>query len=76
MTTDYLLGRVDTPSSVGAAEKIHRHLSNLSKSDLELADNFLEMLAIRNKKAYEWRESYIENAESIFSGGNSEACSS
>jgi transcriptional regulator with XRE-family HTH domain len=53
VTTDYLLGRVDTRGSVGTAEKIYRHLSNMSKSDLELADNFLEMLARRNQQRHE-----------------------
>jgi predicted transcriptional regulator len=50
---DYLLGRVDDSKSIGAADQIHRHLSNISTSDLELADNFLKMLAERNKKQQE-----------------------
>ena len=33
VTTDYLLGRVDDPSGLAGAERIHRHLSQLKGSD-------------------------------------------
>jgi transcriptional regulator with XRE-family HTH domain len=48
VTTDFLLGRVDQMLSVGAAEKIHRHLANLSSSDLNFADQMIELLARKN----------------------------
>jgi transcriptional regulator with XRE-family HTH domain len=47
VSTDYLLGRVDQMDSIGPAERIHRHLENLSARDVELADEFLEMLKRR-----------------------------
>ena len=47
VSTDYLLGRVDQMDSIGAAERIHRHLENLSARDVEFADQFLEMLKRR-----------------------------
>jgi transcriptional regulator with XRE-family HTH domain len=50
VTTDYLLGRVDSLESVGAAETIHRHLSNFSAEDLKLTEDFVEMLARRQTK--------------------------
>jgi transcriptional regulator with XRE-family HTH domain len=48
VTTDYLLGRVQEMHSVGAAEKIHRHLANMSSSDLNFADKMIELLAQKN----------------------------
>ena len=47
VSTDYLIGRVDQMDSIGPAERIHRHLENLSARDVELADEFLEMLKRR-----------------------------
>ena len=47
VSTDYLIGRVDQMDSIGPAERIHRHLENLSSRDVELADEFLEMLKRR-----------------------------
>jgi transcriptional regulator with XRE-family HTH domain len=44
VSTDYLIGRVDQMDSIGPAERIHRHLENLSARDVELADEFLELL--------------------------------
>jgi transcriptional regulator with XRE-family HTH domain len=48
VTTDFLLGRVIEMNTVGAAEKIHRHLANLSSSDLNFADKMIELLAQKN----------------------------
>jgi transcriptional regulator with XRE-family HTH domain len=50
VTTDYLIGRVDQPNAIGAAERIHRHLKNVSARDVPLAEEFLKMLAERNKR--------------------------
>lgn len=47
VSTDYLLGRVEHMDSIGAAERMHRHLENLSARDIELANEFLEMLQRR-----------------------------
>lgn len=49
VSTDYLLGRVERMDSIGAAERIHRHLENLSERDIELANEFLEMLKRRGE---------------------------
>lgn len=47
VSTDYLLGRVDQMDSIGAAERIHRNLENLSSRDVAFADDFLEFLKRR-----------------------------
>jgi transcriptional regulator with XRE-family HTH domain len=47
VTTDYLLGRVDTPGLGAAADPLYRHVENLSDGDRELVKGFIEMLASR-----------------------------
>ena len=47
VTTDYLLGRVDDPAGLAGAERIHRHLSQLTGSDRKTAEDMIEMLAKR-----------------------------
>ncbi len=49
VSTDYLLGRVEHMDSIGPAERIHRHLENLSERDIDLANEFLEMLTRRGE---------------------------
>jgi transcriptional regulator with XRE-family HTH domain len=49
VTTDYLLGRVDDPTGLGSADRIHRHLGQLKGSDRDVAEEFIEMLAKRAK---------------------------
>jgi transcriptional regulator with XRE-family HTH domain len=49
VTTDYLLGRVDDPTGLGGADRIHRHLGQLKGSDRDVAEEFIEMLAKRAK---------------------------
>lgn len=45
VTTDYLLGRSDTPeTSAKTAGRLHRDLNKLSSADLELAQEFVELL--------------------------------
>jgi transcriptional regulator with XRE-family HTH domain len=48
VTTDYLLGRVDTPEGSAAAGKLHRDMHKLSANDLQLTEEFVEMLIRRN----------------------------
>ena len=47
VTTDYLLGRVDDPAGLAGAERIHRHLGQLTGSDRKTAEDMIEMLAKR-----------------------------
>ena len=49
VTTDYLLGRVEEMQDVGGAERVHRHLDQLSSADREMAEEFLQLLARRAK---------------------------
>ena len=49
VTTDYLIGRVDDPTGLGDADRIHRHLGQLKGADRDVAEEFIEMLAKRAK---------------------------
>ena len=49
VSTDFLLGRVDEMTRVEGAQRLHRHLGKLSEQDLKLADDFIAMLADRDK---------------------------
>ncbi len=53
VTTDFLLGRVDDPHALGAADTLHRHIDQLSADDKELAEDMLETLAKRAKSRRE-----------------------
>lgn len=53
VTTDYLLGRVEDMQDVGGAERVHRHLDQLSSADREMAEEFLGLLAKRKAKQEE-----------------------
>lgn len=45
VTTDYLLGRSDTPVTSAATEgRLHRDLHKLTSQDLELAKDFVDLL--------------------------------
>lgn len=45
VTTDYLLGRSDTPdASAETVGRLHRDLHKLSSQDLELAKDFVDLL--------------------------------
>src|SRR5258705_13093017 len=51
VTTDYLLGRADTPNADGTVGRLHRDIHNLSHDDMKLAEDFVGMLLKRaNKK--------------------------
>ena len=49
VTTDYLLGRVDSPEMSESGDPLFRDFSKLAGNDLELARDFVKMLAKRNK---------------------------
>lgn len=49
VTTDYLLGRVDSPDVSLQADPLYRHMSNLQATDRELAEDFIMMLSNKRK---------------------------
>lgn len=49
VTTDYLLGRVDDPTALSGADRLHRHLGRLRGEDRNVAEEIIEMLANRAK---------------------------
>lgn len=49
VTTDYLLGRVESPELSGDGDPLFRDVSKLTGNDREIAKDFLKMLAERNK---------------------------
>lgn len=51
VTTDYLLGRVDTVEALAGPDKLHRDYSLLSSDDREVADQMLALLAAKAKKS-------------------------
>ena len=50
VSTDYLLGRVDTPHVAAPADSLNRYGNQLSARDLSLAEDFLRLLAEREFK--------------------------
>lgn len=56
VTTDYLLGRVNDPQALGAADELHRHINQLSAEDKEFAEDMLATLAARSKARRESKE--------------------
>ena len=49
VTTDYLLGRVNNPEMSASGDPLFRDFSRLAGRDLELAKEFVKILAKRNK---------------------------
>jgi transcriptional regulator with XRE-family HTH domain len=49
VTTDYLLGRSDTPDASATAGRLHRDMHNLSAEDLKLTEEFVDLLLKRGK---------------------------
>jgi transcriptional regulator with XRE-family HTH domain len=49
VTTDYLLGRSDTPDTSAAPGKLHRDLHKLTDDDLKLTEEFVGMLIKRGQ---------------------------
>ena len=56
VTTDFLLGRVDDPSGLAGAERIHRHLGQLKGSDRKTAEDMIELLAKRAQERGQQQE--------------------
>jgi len=50
ITTDYLLGRVDSPELAQEGDPLYRDVAKLKGHDREIAKDFLEMLAKRNAR--------------------------
>jgi transcriptional regulator with XRE-family HTH domain len=50
VTTDYLLGRVDTPGLAEAGDPLYRDIGKLTGRDREIAKDFLEMLAKKTEE--------------------------
>src|SRR3984893_7365410 len=50
VTTDYLLGRVDSPGLAEAGAPLYRDVGKLTGRDREIAKDFLKMLARRNQQ--------------------------
>src|SRR5262245_20576265 len=53
VTTDYLLGRVEDTQDLASADRLHRHLDQLSTGDREMAEEFLKVLARKAKRRAE-----------------------
>lgn len=50
VTTDYLLGRSDSPEASGAVSKLHRDQHKLTDDDLQLTQQFVSMLIKRREE--------------------------
>jgi hypothetical protein len=50
VTTDYLIGRAETPEASGTAGKLHRDMHKLTSDDLKLTEEFVGMLLRRQNK--------------------------
>lgn len=51
VTTDYLLGRVDTFKEVSGADELHRHYSSLQGTDRKFADELITLLATKGRES-------------------------
>lgn len=51
VTTDFLLGRVDEMEETAQADRLHRHLGELSAADRDVFDNILKAFADGKSKA-------------------------
>ena len=49
VTTDYLLGRVDTFKELAGADELHRHYNALQEPDRKFADELITLLASKAK---------------------------
>ena len=50
VTTDYLIGRADSPEMATSSDPLYRYGANLTERNRELAEDFLKMLAERDQK--------------------------
>jgi transcriptional regulator with XRE-family HTH domain len=51
VTTDYLLGRSETPDASATAGRLHRDMHKLSADDLKLTEEFVDLLLRRGSQA-------------------------
>ena len=49
VTTDFLLGRVDTPEEIKEAEQLYRDIKNLSTTDKDFAEKMIAEMLKRGK---------------------------
>lgn len=49
VTTDYLLGRADTPEASATPGRLHRDLQKLTAQDLDLTQEFVDLLLKRGQ---------------------------
>ena len=56
VTTDYLLGRVDDPDMASAADPLYRYGTKLTEQNRVLAEDFMRMLAERDRRDREDNE--------------------
>ncbi len=49
VTTDFLLGRVDSPEASAPVGRLHRDINKLNADDLKLTEEFVEMLVRRGQ---------------------------
>ena len=50
VTTDYLIGRSDSPEMATSADPLYRYGANLTEQNREIAEGFLKMLVAHDKK--------------------------
>ena len=49
VTTDYLLGRVTARQALSGADTLHRHFSELTAEDREIAQDIIEVLLRKSR---------------------------
>lgn len=49
VTTDFLLGRVDTPEEIKKADQLYRDIKNLSSNDKDFAEKMIAEMIKRGK---------------------------
>ena len=50
ISTDYLLGRVSEEEALAGADRFARHLNRLTSEDRDMAKNFVEFLAEKDRR--------------------------
>ena len=50
VTTDYLVGRADSPRAAGSSDSLYRHVANLTEENRRTAEGFLRYLAEQDRK--------------------------
>lgn len=49
ITTDYLLGRVDSDQALAGADAVHRHFDQLTHEDRKFAEEMIRLLAAKSR---------------------------